>query len=228
MKKIILFAVVSTSLWSCNLNTTPENNRAMLLDSLKIARDTTSGLKEFKGLYYPISSSFLNCEDGKTYHLKNNKILDTIFNNILPNAYSGQCVFLKMDALVNPDHPDTIDTPIKSMHLEQKNHKNTCIPYEYWCIGTEPFWTIQISKNEKLIDLYEPMEQKTTHFAYIVPELKNGEITYTATNEHDKIVVIIKKEKCNGAIDAQYDYSAQVQFNDKKLAGCTLKYSENK
>ncbi|MGZ4048193.1 MAG: hypothetical protein ACXVNN_02455, partial [Bacteroidia bacterium] len=88
------------------------------------------------------------------------------------------------------------------------------------CFGTEPFWQIQISEKENLIDFYDPMEQKTTHFIYSKPEIKDGITTYTSSDKKDRISIAIKKEKCNGAIDPQYDYSVLVTLNDKKYNGC--------
>ncbi len=228
MKTTFFFLFLLIGISACNLNNSPENNNSIKLDSLKIGRDTVSAVKEFQGLYKPHYSTFINCEDGKTYVLKNNTALDSIYQTILPNAYTDEAVYVKMIASIDRDQTDILNVKIGSeLHVEQKNHKNTCIPYEYWCMGTEPFWILEISKLEDLIDLYEPMEQKTSHFVYSAPETKNGNIIYTSSDGMYKIVVTIKKEKCNGAIDKQYEYSAEIQLNEKKFRGCALKYGEN-
>ena len=145
-----------------------------------------------------------------------------MYNLILPNAYTDEAIYIEMNASLDPNDANAI-LFTDNIKAEQKNYKNTCIESDYWCTGTEPFWIIQISKAEDLIDFYNPMEQKTTHFVYAIPEIKNGITTYSSTDGENKIKVIIKKEKCNGAIDKQYDYSAQVQLNDKKYSGCAIK-----
>lgn len=228
MKKNISIVSLSVVLLSCNLNNAPEENNSLKLDSLKIARDTTPVVKEFKGLYRPHYSTFINCEDGKTYVLKNNDLLDSLYKEVLPNAYTDEAVYVKMNASIDPNQSDIINfDPGSQTSMEQKNHKNTCIPYEYWCTGIEPFWIIQISKAEDLIDFYEPMEQRTTHFMYAVPVIKDETTIYSSSDGENKIIVTIKKEKCNGAIDKQYDYSASVQLNGNKYNGCAIKFAEN-
>lgn len=227
MKKIIAALSLITFLSGCNLNTPPDNQLPTKLDSIKIQRDTISGLKEYKGLYRAHNSNFITCDDGKRYVLKNNTILDSLYNNILPNAYADEAVYLEIKAGIDPTGSNLIDMSTGSVIvMEQKNFKNTCLPYEYWCIGTEPFWTIQISKAEDLIDFYNPMEQKTTHFVYSKPEIKNGMVYYSSTDGKNVITITINKEKCNGAIDKQYDHSVQAQLNGKKYSGCAIKYSE--
>lgn len=208
---------------ACNVSTTPENNGTVSLDSIKVGRETKPEIKHYSGLYRAHTSNFLDCESGKLYVLKNtNTILDSMYNLILPNAYTDEAIYIEMNASLDPNDANAI-LFTDNIKAEQKNYKNTCIPSDYWCTGTEPFWVIQISKAEDLIDLYNPMEQKTTHFVYAIPEIKNGITTYSSTDGENKIKVIIKKEKCNGAVDKQYDYSAQVQLNDKKYSGCAIK-----
>ena len=65
------------------------------------------------------------------------------------------------------------------------------------------------------------------HFVYAEPDIKNGLTVYNSTDGENKISVAIKKEKCNGAIDKQYEYSVQVQLNELKYNGCAIKYGDN-
>ncbi len=206
---------------ACNLSTSPENKTSLQLDSIKIGRETKSEIKQFKGLYRSHQSNFLDCENGGLFLLKNTSIVDSLYNLILPNAYSDEAIYIEMNASIDPNDPNAI-TYSNNIKAEQKNYKNNCVESDYWCTGFEPFWIVQISKNEDLIDFYNPMEQKTTHFVYAKPEIKNGSSTYSSTDGENKITVIIKREKCNGAIDSQYDFSVQVQLNDKKYSGCGL------
>ena len=193
----------------------------MQLDSIKIGRETKSVVKQYQGLYRAHQSNFLDCESGKLFVMQNTTTIDSLYNLILPNAYSDEAIYIEMNACLDPNDPNAI-LYRDGIKAEQKNYKNTCIQSDYWCTGFEPFWIIQISKGEDLIDFYNPMEQKTTHFVYSTPEIKNGTTTYSSTDGENKISIVIKKEKCNGAIDKQYDFSVQVQLNDKKYNGCAL------
>lgn len=221
MKKTILLIAPILFLLACNVNTNPQNNTSMQLDSINIGRETKPEIKQFHGLYRAHQSNFLDCESGQLFVLKNTSIVDSMYNLILPNAYSDEAMYIEMNASIDPTDSGSIIYS-DNLKAEQKNYKNTCIQSDFWCTGTEPFWVIQISKDEDLIDFYNPMEQKTTHFVYAKPEIKNGTTTYSSTDGENKINVVIKKEKCNGAIDKQYDFSVQVQLNDKKYNGCAL------
>jgi len=221
MKNTMLLYSVVMLFSACNLSTSPENKTSLQLDSIKIGRETKSEIKQFKGLYRSHQSNFLDCENGGLFLLKNTSIVDSLYNLILPNAYSDEAIYIEMNASIDPNDPNAI-TYSNNIKAEQKNYKNNCVESDYWCTGFEPFWIVQISKNEDLIDFYNPMEQKTTHFVYAKPEIKNGSSTYSSTDGENKITVIIKREKCNGAIDSQYDFSVQVQLNDKKYSGCGL------
>ncbi|HEY0031295.1 MAG TPA: lipoprotein [Bacteroidia bacterium] len=221
MKKIVLFFSALVVLAGCNLNTPPSNELPAKLDSIKIQRDSVPTVMGYKGLYYPHYANFVNCEDGKRYVVKNNGIIDSIYNVILPNAYTDEAVYVEMNAYVDPKDSGSI-LYTGNAKVEQKNLKNTCIAYEYWCTGTEPFWQVQISKEEGLIDFYNPMEQKTTHFIYAEPKIKGGVTYYTSTDGEQKISVAIKQEKCNGAFDAAYNYSARVELRGMVYNGCAV------
>lgn len=221
MKKTIFLIAPILFLLSCQISTDPKKNAPILLDSIKIGRETTPTIKQFQGLYRSHQSNFLDCESGQLFVLKNTSVVDSMYNLILPNAYSDEAIYIEMNASIDPNDSGLIIFS-DNLKAEQKNYKNTCIQSDYWCTGFEPFWVIQISKGEDLIDFYNPMEQKTTHFVYAKPEIKNGITTYSSTDGENKITVVIKKEKCNGAIDKQYDFSVQVQLNDKKYNGCAL------
>lgn len=224
MKKTIILLVLPHILTSCSLNNSPENKIPGKVNSIKISRDTTHLLKKIQGLYHPNSGEFINCENGKTYSLKNNNLFDSIYKNILPNAYSDEAVFMDLNSSIDMKDSNKINFGIGSaFKIERKNQKNDCINSDYWGTGTEPFWQLQISEKENLIDFYNPMEQKTTHFLYSKPEIKNGITIYSSSDKENKINIIIKKEKCNGAIDSQYDYSVQITLNDKKYSGCASK-----
>lgn len=219
---------------SCNLNNAPGVKTPGSMDSIKISRDTISSNTKVKlldhapivqddimGLYADGKFRIGDYEPDLTYNVVDNTHkIDSIYKYLLPHAYLHQSVYLYFIGRAVEKTGSNVVEIDSIVEMQIKNYKNTSTQYKYWCFGTEPFWQIEISEKENLIDFYEPMEQKTTHFLYSKPEIKNGSTTYSSSDKENKISIIIKKEKCNGAIDPQYDYSVQVTLNDKKYAGC--------
>jgi uncharacterized membrane protein len=198
-----------------------------------ITNDTLRITKEFKGIYMDNGSEiFIDCEDpGTPFHIVDNeKRLNSELKKILPNAYEGEGIFTHIQAEVSKSEDPKFagDLTLKQIiKAEQKGYQNTCIPYEFWCIGNEPFWQMQISKTENLIDLYLPMEQKSIHFAYFAPQEKNGEFIYRASSKDQNITIKIKKEKCSdGMSEKQFQYSASISFNGNDFKGCAVKFGE--
>lgn len=226
-RKSILFFFLVTGLVSCN-----SDGSRVTINPPTGMQDTLHIIKEFKGLYSDdgTNKTFISCDDPGRVHLIENKThqIDTLYKSILPNAYPGEAVYMELRAEITPSpDPDFSDLLIAKEFLkaEQKNQKNSCIPSDYWCLGTEPFWSIQISEKENLIDFYNPMEQRTTHFKYSKPEINNGITTYSSGDEKSKsgIRIVIKKESCDGAIDQVYEYSALVELNGRAFSGCAIK-----
>lgn len=222
MKKIIPIIFLTIFLESCSINNKKEDQSLGGIDSVKITRaETVNPSGEFNGLYSKGKFySYDHPETGYSVVDKTNSI-DSIYHFLLPHAYPLQTVNLEAEGTKT----GKIIYITKVFKMEQKNYRDICIPYDYWCTGMEPFWQIQISEKENLIDFYDPMTQLTTHFLYSKPEIKNEIIYYTSTYEKNKINITLKKEKCNGAVDLQYEYSAQVTLNDKKFYGCAIKFN---
>ncbi len=223
MKKTLFLLSPLLFLLACDINTSTENKMPINLDSIKIGRETKPVLKEYQGLYNIRNFTFKSCENDSIYSIKDKT--GGIDSAIAKIDYLGT-VFMSMKGYETRTPKENSISVTELIKVEQKSYKNTCIQYDYWCFGTEPFWQIQISKKENLIDFYDPMEQKITHFVYSKPEIKNGITYYTTLDKENKITISIKKEKCNGAIDKQYNYSAEVLLNNKKYNGCVIKYGE--
>jgi uncharacterized membrane protein len=219
----IFIAILSLTLVAaCNMSSPPGNKIPARLDSVNIFRDSVV-IKAFRGLYSRRGASFRICDTTTTMIIKNHEKLDSVYDKILPNAYPGQAIVADIIAKFDPANPGTLVlTGINS--TEQQNYRNNCLFSEFWISGTEPFWTLQVSKKGNLIDFYDPMTQSTTHFTHVEPKIKAGLTYYDATNGKDTIAVRIKEEKCNGATDSQYDYSAEVTLNGKLYHGCGNSY----
>jgi len=113
------------------------------------------------------------------------------------------------------------------MNMERKNQSNTCVPYDFWGIGTGNSWTLQISKFENLIELIVPGEKKTYYFFYNEPTEEEGLIIYKSHNlvQRYNIEIRLKKESCTDTKSGiQYDYAIYVNVNgDQVYYGCAVK-----
>ena len=111
--------------------------------------------------------------------------------------------------------------------MERKNQNNTCVPYDFWGIGTGNSWSLQISKFENLIELIVPGEKKTYYFFYNEPSEEDGLIIYKSHNlvQRYNIEIRLKKESCTDTkTGIQYDYAIYVNVNgDQVYYGCAVK-----
>jgi len=229
MKTPSFLIFLSVILLSCN----PREDEHTKESINAVKNDTVHLMKVFTGLLSigKHEKTFIDCEHPELIHLvENNDSIDSFIKKILPNAYDGESMFLSMEAEVRScsekKYSDLLVVK-KILNVEQKNYTNTCIPYDFWCKGNEPFWQLQISEKENLIDFYDPMQQLTTHFIYQKPEMKNGTTQYISKdgNSQNNIIVKIKNEKCSdGMSEKEYSYRAEVILNGKKLNGCAIKY----
>lgn len=232
---LILLVIISFSFFSCHQQ---ENSSKAVLQTETIKKDTVPKAEEFQGLYFPSkpgSSGMINVCFGDNHSLSypvedETNSLDTLYKKILPNAYPYQTIYIKVigKLFASGSQADPYTLQVSSvLKTELKNYQNDCILYEYWCMGNEPFWQIQISEKENLIDFYDPMEQKTIHFNFEKSQLKNGSITYSAKNENNTILLKIKKEKSSdGMTEKKYNYSVIVKLNDKNYKGCAVAFGE--
>lgn len=184
----------------------------------------------FKGLY--ANHLFKICSDSSSASIsimdKSNS-LDSIYSHLVPFP-STMPIIIEVEGNISYDNENTVKDSLiinKVLQSETKNFKNTCIPYDFWCIGNEPFWQIQISEKENMIDLYQPMEQKYSLFNFVKPVTKDGNWIYKTTNANDKLEIIIRQEKCSdGMSERKYNYSVKITLNDKQYRGCAVKYGE--
>lgn len=223
MKNIFATLILSvTILCSCSQqNSTGTKTEADVPSSI-VKSDTG----DFKGLC--TNDKFFICSSENVPIIvrdKTNK-LDSVYRYLLPDFYNGQAVYLEVKGIRLHAEIDTLI--INNIYTaEQKNYYNTCIPYDYFCKGNEPFWQIQISEKENLIDFYDPMIPMFYHFAFSKPEIKNSIITYNSENKSDKIEIVITSEKCNdGMSEVEYNFKSEVILNGKTFSGCAIKFGE--
>lgn len=229
MKKIVLLFIVSAFLYSCSGNHS-DTNSSVIADSVAVT-ETQSENYELEGLYAP--SFILSCANSEKIVLKSeNKKLDSLYKVLLPNAYQGQMIYVKLKGTLFSKNGIANEFMVNEViSAEQKNPRNTCYTYDFWCIGNEPFWSVQVSEKENLIDFFNPMEAKYYHFVYAKSEEKGKSKTYTSENtvEGHKIKVTITSGNCSdGMSEREYIYSSEVVLDGTTYNGCAVSSSQNK
>ncbi len=230
MKKHTIPFFFISILFSCSQHTI--NNESLSNhDSLNTTVPLVRVLREYKGVYLP--GQFKNAENSDLYTFsgRDRKFLDSAYNKILPSPYLNQTVLLNFKGVVDslPTNSGFRASLTALIAMELKNAFNSCIPYDYWCMGNEPFWQIQISGKENLIDFYDPMIPKFYHFIFSKAEMKGGTTIYNAEDKasNNKIKVTITNEKCSdGMSERNYHYKSEVVLNSKTYNGCAMAFGD--
>ena len=222
MRKIVLSLFSTVFLLACSQNN-PVGTQ-MVNDTIKPEENNISQEAELEGLYG--DRHLINCSDNEQIALTGDfKKLDSLYKNLLPNAYSGQTIYVKLKGLFTSEGKSKELLVKEVLQAEQKNDKNTCIPYDYWCRGSEPFWMVQISAKENLLAFFDPMSSEYYHFSFSKPEHRQATTIYTAEDKtaNNKIRISITKEECSdGMSERKYQYKAEVVLNGITYNGCAI------
>lgn len=96
------------------------------------------------------------------------------------------------------------------------------------CFGTQPYWTVNITKKETFFTIYDGFENKKEIFPYVSPIFPgaNTDIKiFTTRNKKSNLQIILVKQYqpcyCNdGMSDTEYAYQVIVIKNDAVFEGC--------
>ncbi len=231
MKKIIIPFLLIFHFFSCSSNPKIKDS-AEKHDTIP-APQPVKKIKEYKGVYHP--GQFKNAQDSQlyTFNEADQKKLDSLYSQLLPAPYPNQTVFLDFKGAADyyPANTGFRISLTELISMELKNGFNSSIPYNYWCMGTEPFWQLQVSEKENLIDFYDPMASKFYHFPFFKAETIGNNTIYTAEDKSagSKIKITITKENCSdGMSEHIYNYKSEVMLNGKPFKGCAAKFGEMK
>lgn len=117
--------------------------------------------------------------------------------------------------------------------LQGKNMLSPCPPYDFWCSGTEPFWSLQISEMEGGIFLKNMGEERGTAYVWSAPAT-DGKSSWVyraapknAADASTPIQVTVRRQPCSdGMSDLKFDYSSEVKIGSTVLRGCAVRYGE--
>lgn len=163
----------------------------------------------FRGLYISGKkmSAFLDCNaPGERYlAIDETGAIDRNFKRLLKFPYPGQAIYAEVKgyetdffgAMPLPDNFSAFLILTEIVNLEPKNFRNTCIPYDLWALGNEPFWQAQISSNESLIEFRELGEEGARFFPFVQPVKEDTATIYSSVNYDtgDNIRIIVYPDK---------------------------------
>ena len=226
--------ILAAILLSCN---SPQKKSS---DSAK-PKQTTSELIDkaagtFKGLYTygDEVNTFWDCETGKKFRVIDSLgLLKIPYQKVLrsfPYPYESLYAEVKGYLSVKSNMGYVAEQEValvvtEVIRIEVKTFRTDCYTYEFIAVGNEPFWSVDIIPNEKLIVLKDVAEDKVYLFPYQTGVVSGTSIRYQTRNDlKETLTLHFKKESCSdGMSDNVYFYSAEVNIYGKVLKGCAIK-----
>ncbi len=195
---------------------------------------------EMNGLYVfdGKNSSFRDCAKPDARYLVVDETagqLEQHYRRLLKFPYPGQPIVVALKGAVAPyfgslELPDGMEGFLvvsEVMKAEAKNFRNTCIPYNFWALGTEPFWAAQVSEAEGVIEYRGMDDERTKFFAFQPPVAEKKTLIYTGINQEsgDNIRIAVDSLPCgDGMSDRTYKITVRLTINGKEVNGCGIPF----
>ncbi len=178
---------------------------------------------------------FVDCATGKTYWLddKTGQLVKKAAAATEPIHWDGEASFGtlsgKLMGKAKGGHAAECDDVLAVEKVDSVagiSAENFCLPFNFICHGTEPFWNLIISEGLQAIVLEDIAEGKARVFPWTEPEKqKNGSYLCTSTDAAgNKIRILVKPEKTgDGMADTVFDHSVLVAIGKKTWKGVAVK-----
>ncbi len=228
MKKISSFGLMLFFVTACSdtppsSSTAPENNlqRAVAPQPIQVLR----------GMYAagPQGNSFYTCSDGKMYRVNGQPAsLDSLYESARgPAPYDGESVYAVVEGRFGTSDNTLTISRVDSM----AGHSvfNTCLPFDFWCTGTEPFWRLLISEQEAGFGFKLIGEDRGQIFPWRAAKTDGRTWTYESSDPAtgQKLKVVVRKTACSdGMSDRRFNYAAEINLGAYTLRGCAVRYGE--
>ena len=198
-------------------------------------------VKIFKGLYSFGNevSTFRECENpSKLYWLEDkSKKLSSAYKKATEFlSYPYESVYIEVKGYLKgksnigyAEEYENVLIVTDLISLKPKSYRTECFNYEFICLGNEPFWSLDILPDEKLIALKDVGSEKTYTFPYSAGKIAGNRITFQTSNDKkETLKAVITRENCSdGMSDRVYSHSAEVTINGKTLKGCAIKKGDS-
>ncbi len=213
-----------------------KNDSPLTLKSLMPANTPA----EYRGLFVfdGNDSSFRDCAAPDARYLvvdESGGQLEQHYRRLLKYPYPNQPIVAAVKGFVTPyfgshELPDDrkgflVVSGVTS--AETKNFRNTCIPYDFWALGNEPFWYAQVSEAEGVIEYRGMDDERTKVFAYQPPVEEKGVKIFTGINQDsgDNIRLAVDSLSCSdGMSDRTYKLGVKLTINGKEVNGCGIPF----
>lgn len=190
--------------------------------------------RTWRGLYTPGKEgiTFRDCADGKTYRVKDEtdslaRLYETAAQ---PVPYPNEAVYAVLQGrLMPPESGDGVLHVTRVDTLSPKSMFNNCVPFEFWCLGTEPFWDLQVSQAENGIFYQDAATERGEAFPWSAPIVTANTWTYTSvSNSGKRLKLVITRAACNdGMSDTEYEYEVSLSIGEEKRTGCAVRGGAN-
>lgn len=180
-------------------------------------------------------ASFYDCTAGKTYAVRGRPVeLDSLYYEACqPAPYENESVYAVVRGQLTPvPAGQPVDGVLRITGIDTITAKtmfNTCLAYDFWCLGTEPFWGLLISENEAGLFLKNIGEERGRRFTWAAPKVQGNTWTYSASDPatREKVNVVVRKTPCSdGMSDRRYNYAVELRIGEQTLKGCAVRYGE--
>ncbi|MEK7254240.1 MAG: hypothetical protein AAB316_05810 [Bacteroidota bacterium] len=195
----------------------------------------------FQGLFFKTEKfdGYLDCAEPGSRFLAVDETgeMEANYKRLLRYPYPGQAIFaavkgFKTDFFGGKTLPGNyrgffVITEI--LGLEVKTQNNTCIPYDFWARGTEPFWQAQISAAEDIIEFQSVDDRQAKVFAYAAPVQEDSALIFTAVNQAtgDNLRLSVRADTCSdGVSDPVFPFKIQATVNGKNFSGCGIGFEK--
>ena len=195
----------------------------------------------FLGLYKAgdLQGTFLLCgqDDARYVTYDETGALQRNYIRILRNPYPGQSIVAELNGYMLPyfgnlSLPDGYKGFIvitEIVKIEAKNFRNTCIPFDLWALGNEPFWQAQVSENEGVIEFHELGVERTLNFPFVPMVKTDSSMVYSSVNPGtgDNIELQVVEAPCGDTMsENKFRFNVKVKVNGKEFQGCGLTYED--
>ncbi len=196
---------------------------------------------KFLGLYKAgdLYGTFLQCgqEDARYITYDETGALQRNYIRMLRNPYPGQSIVVEIKGyslpyfgrLPIPDGYKGFLVITEILKIEAKNFRNTCIPFTLWALGNEPFWQVEVSEAEGVIEFHELGMERTLNFPFVPSVETDSAKVYSSVNPEtgDNIELQVFDEPCGDSMSGnKYRFKVSVKVNGKEFNGCGLTFDD--
>lgn len=230
MKHARLGSVVALAFFACSAC----NSKQKEAENPSGEPDTLSlqGIYTFGETFH----SFRECGDDSTVYRLNDPdhLLTTQAAEFAFFPSDQHAVFVELEAVEVPltqeanqasvQYDGTLQV-VSVLNMTSKNFRTVCFPYDFWCLGNEPFWSVEISGGEHLIRYTDLGTESAYSYAYTEPVIEGNRYTYVVPEESGQppLRIVVTEENCSdGMSDRTYDYSVRVEAGERQLSGCAI------